>query len=80
MKLFKIPIIISNVFITNVDLIHNQCRGDELKQDRKYYETLFKEKLNFEINDILFSQQLIRNEKMFTLKRKNTKINLIENF
>ena len=36
-----------NVFITNFDLIHNQCRGD-----RKYYETLFKEKLNFEINDI----------------------------
>ena len=41
-----------NVFITNVDLIHNQCRGDKLKQDRKYCETLFKEKLNLEINDI----------------------------
>ena len=41
-----------NAFITNFDLIHNQCRGDELKHDRKYYETLFKEKLNFEINDI----------------------------
>ena len=41
-----------NVFITNFDLIHNQCRGDKLKHDRKYYETLFKEKLNFEINDI----------------------------
>ena len=33
-------------------MIHNQCRGDKLKHDRKYYETLFKEKLNFEINDI----------------------------
>ena len=41
-----------NVFITNFDLIHNQRRGDKLKHDRKYYETLFKEKLNFEINDI----------------------------
>ena len=41
-----------NAFIANFDLIHNQCRGDELTHDRKYYETLFKEKLNFEINDI----------------------------
>ena len=35
-----------NAFITNFDLIHNQCRGDELKHGRKYYENLFKEKLN----------------------------------
>ena len=41
-----------NVFITNFDLIHNQCRGDKLTHDRKFYETLFKEKLNSEINDI----------------------------
>ena len=41
-----------NVFITNFDLIHNQCRGSELKQDRKYYETLFKEKLISEIKEI----------------------------
>ena len=41
-----------NAFITNFDLIHNQCRGDELKHDRKYYETLFKEKLNSEIKEI----------------------------
>ena len=41
-----------NVFITNFDLIHNQRRGDELKHDRKYYETLFKEKLNSEIKEI----------------------------
>ena len=40
-----------NVFITNSDLMHNQCRGDELKHNRKYYETLFKEKLNSEIKD-----------------------------
>ena len=41
-----------NVFINNFDLIHNQCRGDELKHDRKYYETLFKEKLNSGIKEI----------------------------
>ena len=41
-----------NVFITNFDLIHNQCRGDELTHSRKYYEPLFKETLNSEINNI----------------------------
>ena len=40
------------VFITNFDLICNQCRGDDFKHDRKYYETLFKEKLNSEIEEI----------------------------
>ena len=41
-----------NVFITNSDLMHSQCRGDELKHNREYYETLFKEKLNSEIKEI----------------------------
>ena len=41
-----------NAFITNFDLIHHECRGDKLTNDRKHYETLFKEKLNSEINDI----------------------------
>ena len=41
-----------NAFITNFDLIHNQYRGDKLKHNRKYYETLFKEKLNSEIKEI----------------------------
>ena len=41
-----------NPFITNFDLIHNQCRGDDLKHDRKYYEALFNEKLNSEIKEI----------------------------
>ena len=27
--------------ITNFDLIHNEYRGDDLKHDRQYYETLF---------------------------------------
>ena len=41
-----------NAFITNFERIHNQCRGNELTHDRKIYKTLFKEKLNSEINDI----------------------------
>ena len=41
-----------NAYITNFDLIHHECGGDKLTHDRKYYETLFKEKLNSEINDI----------------------------
>ena len=31
----------SNCFITNFDLIHNECRGDKLKYSRKFYETVF---------------------------------------
>ena len=39
-------------FITNFDLIHHQCRGDELSHSREYYETLFKKKINSEIDNI----------------------------
>ena len=31
-------------FITNFDLIHHQCRGDELSHSREYYETLLLKK------------------------------------
>ena len=41
-----------NAYITNFDLIHHECRGDKLTHDRKYYETLFKEKVNSEIKEI----------------------------
>ena len=39
--------------ITNFDLIHHQCRGDELTHDRKYYETLLKRKVDLEFNNQL---------------------------
>ena len=39
--------------ITNFDLIHHHCRGDKLIHDRKYYETLFKKKVDFEFNNQL---------------------------
>ena len=32
-------------YITNFDLIHNECRGDKLQFSRKYYETVFKSDL-----------------------------------
>ena len=40
-----------NCYITNFDLIHNECRGDELSHSREYYETIFKKKINEEINN-----------------------------
>ena len=74
-----------NPFITNLDLIHHECRGDKVTHDRKYYKTLFNKRLNSEINNdnvktTLFRQHLIANENMFTLKRKYTKIISVENF
>ena len=41
-----------NVKITNFDLMHNECRGDDLKHDRQYYETLFKKRVCDEIHDV----------------------------
>ena len=38
-----------NCFITNFDLIHHECRGDELSYSRKYYETVFSKKIKEEI-------------------------------
>ena len=40
---------LENCFITNFDLIHNECRGDKLTHRRKYYETLFNKKIKDEI-------------------------------
>ena len=39
-----------NSYITNFDLIHHECRGDELSHDRKHYETIFKKNIEDEIN------------------------------
>ena len=37
--------------IINFDLIHNECRGDELNHSREFYETLHKKKLDIEIEN-----------------------------
>ena len=34
-----------NAKIIDFDLIHNECKGDDLEFDRKYYQTLFKKKV-----------------------------------
>ena len=39
-----------NSYITNFDLIHNECRGDELSFIRKHYETILYKRFNVEIN------------------------------
>ena len=41
-----------NLKLTNYDLIHNECRGNELSFSEKHYQTLYKEKLNSEIIDL----------------------------
>ena len=38
-----------NSYITNFDLIHHQCRGDELSYSRKHYETISNKKIKEEI-------------------------------
>ena len=30
-----------NCYVTNFDLINNECRGDELTHSRRFYETVF---------------------------------------
>ena len=38
-----------NCYVTNFDLINNECRGDTLSYSREHYETIFKKKVNDEI-------------------------------
>ena len=40
-----------NCYITNFDLSHNECRGDKLKHSRKYYSTIFNNKVNEEFTN-----------------------------
>ena len=40
-----------NSFVNNFDLIHNQCRGDELSYSKKHYETIANKKIKEEILD-----------------------------
>ena len=40
-----------NSYITNFDLIHNDCRGDELSFSKKLYETISYRRLNDEITN-----------------------------
>ena len=37
-------------YVTNFDLIHNECRGDKLNFSRKFYETVFENDLKKNLN------------------------------
>ena len=55
-----------NSYITNFDLIHNECRGDELSHSKKYYETIYKKNINEEIdsdNRYRFISSAIRSQR-----------------
>lgn len=40
-----------NCYITNFDLIHNECRGDTLEHSKKYYSTIFNKNINKEFTN-----------------------------
>ena len=48
-----------NCYISNFDLIHHECRGDELTHTRKHYETIYKKKINEEIASDYFRDRFI---------------------
>ena len=37
-------------YITNFDLIHNECRGDKLNFSRKFYQTVYSKELRENLN------------------------------
>ena len=40
-----------NCYVTNFDLIHHECRGDKLNFSRKFYETIFYNKMKENLNE-----------------------------
>ena len=40
-----------NCYITNFDLIHHECRGDKLDHSTKFYETVFHNQMNENLNE-----------------------------
>ena len=49
----------AGVKFVNFDIINHECRGDELKHDRDYYETLFKKNVEAEIVNILHRDSFV---------------------
>ena len=54
--------------ITNFDLMHHHCRGDELTHDRKYYKTLFKKKIDFAFNNELHKDVFLSSAQRYERK------------
>ena len=63
-----------NCYITNFDLIHNDCRNDELSHSRKHYETISNKKLKKKITSEDFRNRFIssaiRSERKYLLIEK----------
>ena len=41
----------ANSYITNFDIINHECKGDKLENSKKYYETIFKETVDKEVQE-----------------------------
>ena len=50
-----------NSYVTNFDIIHNECRGDEMTHDKKFYNTICNQKLNDEITNDQVKTNFISN-------------------
>ena len=69
-----------NSYVTNFDLIHNECRGDELHFSRKYYETIAYKRFNEEItnktNQEKFVSSAIKSERKDIFIEKKYMMNI----
>ena len=63
-----------NCYVTNFDLIHHECRGDELNFSRKFYETIFynkvKENLSKENQEKFLSSAIKSEREDVNIERK----------
>ena len=70
-----------NCYIINFDLIHHECRGEELSNTRKHYETIFKKNINEEIaaNDLRyrFISSGIKSERKDVFLKKKFLVNTL---
>ena len=68
----------TNCYITNFDLINNECRGDKLNYSRKFYETIFENDLNENLNSenkYNFCSSAIKSERKDLFLEKKVYIN-----
>ena len=55
-----------NCYVTNFDIIHNQCRGDKMEYSEKFYKTIFLKDVNkklFEEDKKKFIESALRSER-----------------
>ena len=64
----------ANSYVTNFDIIHHECRGDKLENSKKYYETIYKEAVDKEIQEnkkTYFISEAIDSEREDVFLKKN---------